>query len=84
MSPVSPEFPDSQEVIFAKDQPEYAPLPAAIVKRDEGQAVVTRWRFTDEERAAIANGADLYLELLTFGQPLQPIRMLVGEEPDAN
>lgn len=84
MNAVAPEIPDSREVVIAKDQPEYLPLPAAIVEREEGVSVVTRWRFTEDERSAIAAGADLYLELLTFGQPLQPLHMHVGEEPDAN
>lgn len=84
MNAIAPNLPDSEAVTFAKDQPEYQPLPAAIVMREEGKAVVTRWQFTDEERAAIASGADLYLELLTFGGPLQPVRMYVSEAPDAN
>ncbi len=84
MNAVAPEIPDSQEVVFAKDQPEYNPLPAALVLRDEGLTVVTRWQLTDDERAAIAGGADLYLELLTNGNPLQPIRLMVGEAPETN
>lgn len=84
MQAIPPNVPDSQEVVFAKDQDEYIPLPAAIVTRDEGQSVVTRWQFTEAERAAVAAGADLYLELLTFGAPLQPLRIHIGEEPDAN
>jgi hypothetical protein len=84
MIAVAPEIPDTKEVILAKDQPEYLPLPAAIIEREEGVALITRWQFTEDERAAIASGADLYLELLTFGQPLQPIRICVGDAPDAN
>lgn len=84
MNAVAPEIPDSREIVFAKDRPEYIPLPAAIVEREEGQSVVTRWQFTDEERALIASGADPYLEMLTFGGPLQPIRLHIGDAPDAN
>lgn len=84
MIAVPPNIPDSQQVVFAKDQEQYVPLPAAIIQRTEGQAVLTRWRLSEEERAAIASGADLFLELLTFGQPLQPIRIYVDEPPEAN
>lgn len=39
---------------------------------------VTRWRLTDEERARVVAGDDLFLTLLTFGSPMQPISMTVG------
>lgn len=83
MNAVAPQLVEPHTpVTFAKAQPEYLPLPAAIVDRDGAQTVVTRWQFTDEERAAIANGADLYLEMLTFGSPLQPLRFVVGDAPE--
>ena len=42
----------------------------------------TRWQLTDEERAAIAAGADLMLSVLTFRQPLQPVIMGVAGVDD--
>lgn len=45
--------------------------------------IMTRWFFTPEARAAVAAGADLYLELLTFGKPMQPILLSVAGELDA-
>ena len=73
MHPVSPVMPGSEpiETVFAKDQPEYLPLPTVFLDTPE-RPVVSRWRFTDEEREAIANGADLILTQLTFQNPLQP------------
>ena len=81
-------------ITYAKDQPEYLPLPTArrpdavvvydnlpaVAGRPGGPTVpvISRWRLTDQERRDIADGADLYLMLLTFGQPLQPIRLSVG------
>lgn len=49
--------------------------------RADGQmgAVISRWTLTDEQRKAIAAGADIFLELSTFNQPLQPIRMAVSD-----
>ena len=67
---------DGQHVVYAADQPEYQPLP--VWKRQSG-AVVTRWKMTWRERFAILLGRDLYLEVLTFGQPLQPLYPTTSE-----
>jgi hypothetical protein len=73
-------LPPHTVVTFAKDQPEYRPLPAARLHGLDGR-VVSRWTFTAEERAAIGRGEDLYLQQLTFGGKLgklQPILLTVG------
>ena len=70
-------LPDHDVVVFAKDQPQYEPLPAVRLHGPCGM-VLTRWELTDQERAAIALGMDVYLALYTFDQPLQPIRLTVG------
>lgn len=73
----------AEEVTLAEDQVEYKPLVAAVYRAPEyGDAIMllTRWRFTDEERARIAAGEDLYLGVLTSGQPLQPLAPQVGPE----
>jgi hypothetical protein len=67
--------------LIAEDQPDYETL--TVVRYDVppfGVALLTRWTFTDEERAAIAEGEDIYLLCLTHGQPLQPLHMVVGPE----
>lgn len=76
---------ESQEVVYAKDQPEYIPL-RTLVGQGANHPVISRWTFTPEQREAIANGADVFLELSTFynretGQPnpLQPIRMSISD-----
>lgn len=80
MHTVSPRT-GAEEVTIAEDQLEYKPLVAARYQTEDGHAMLlTRWRFTDEERAAIAAGEDLYLGVLTFGQPLQPLAPQVGPE----
>lgn len=69
----------AEEITLAEDQLEYRPLVAALYETAEGVPVLlTRWRFTDEERAAIAAGEDLYLGVMTFGKPLQPLMAGVG------
>jgi len=78
MNPASPVMPGSEhiEVVFGKDQAEYDPLPAVYLDT-VSRTVVTRWRLNDEERMAIANGADIVVQVLTFQQPLQPINIQV-------
>lgn len=65
--------------MLAEDQTEYKTLCAASVTFSDGaQAMVTRWRLTDEERARVAAGEDLFVTMLTFGKPLQPILPEIG------
>lgn len=74
MQPVQCNVPgrEADEIIYAKDQPEYSPLPTLL--SEDGCIVITRWTFTPEERAQIAAGADMWLSVMTFGSPLQPLR----------
>lgn len=64
------------EITVAEDQPEYLALTAAVYDN----TLLTRWTFTPEERARIAAGEDLYLGVMTFGRPLQPLSVQVGAE----
>lgn len=68
-------FPEANRV-FAKDQPEYRPLPAW----SDGTETVSLWRFTWRERLAVLLGADVWLRLCNFGRPLQP-QLLQLENP---
>lgn len=63
-------------VVYAANQPEYQPLP--VWKMPDG-SVKSRWRLTWRERIEALLGRDLYLELLTFGGPLQPTFMTFDE-----
>lgn len=76
MAPVEPvECPEgSRRVVYAKDQPEYIPLPA-IVSPDG--VVLTEWELSAEELHTLFVGGRLRLHVLTFGQPLQPVRLEV-------
>ena len=71
---------EKREVTYAKTQEEYIPLRTLRLPGERGE-VVSRWSPTLEQRKAIAEGADIFLTLLTFHGPLQPIRMAVGAEP---
>jgi hypothetical protein len=76
--PIIPEL-ESLEVVLAKDQPGYAPLRVLRSSAPEGYCV-SRWALTADQRSMIADGADIFLVLLTFGNPLQPIQMAVAHE----
>lgn len=67
------------EETLAEEQEQFLPLTVAFVEYEDGtRGTMTRWRLDDAERAQLAAGADLYLTLLTFGSPMQPIQLSVG------
>lgn len=69
---------EGEEVIYAEDQPQYIPLRTLVSKTPE-RCVISRWSLTDAQRKKIADGGDLFLMLYTFGQPLQPINLAIGD-----
>lgn len=76
MNSVSPVLTEKElplEQVIALDQPEYYPIVVArIVFEDGQQATYTRFRFTEEERKLISEGADLLISQPHVG-PLMPI-----------
>lgn len=66
-----------EDVTYAKDQPQYNPLPAAR-STDAKRRVVSRWTISKAARARIAAGEDVFLEMVTYGALLQPVRLSVG------
>lgn len=77
----------TRQVTIAEDQGEFRPVTGALVTHPGYpthplggfNSVVLAFRPSDEERARIAAGEDLYVSLLTFGQPMQGVLVLVGE-----
>ena len=63
-------------VTYAKNQPEYLPLPA--YKTSDGM-VTSCWGLSFFERLKVVLIGKIYLEVLTFNQPLQPLRMSVSK-----
>jgi hypothetical protein len=80
MHPLSPVVPsaNTEEVVYAKDQPEYQPLPC--IRAADG-TILTRWNLNEEERRQVAEQGYVYLSVMTFNQPLQPLLMTV-DPPD--
>jgi len=77
MTPVEPQrYGGAQLVIFAKDQPEYVPLPAMV---SADGVVMTEWEPTADELERLLQGGRLRLWVHTFGHPLQPVALEVVE-----
>lgn len=68
------------EITLAEEQTELRPMVVARYDYEEGEVLLSRWRLTDEERQQIADGEDIYLGVLTFGMPMQPVAIQVGPE----
>ena len=69
---------DGVNVVFGANQPEYIPLPAERRPGRSGE-VVTCWELSPEELKRVQETGKIYLGLLTFGQPLQPVIMSVDK-----
>jgi hypothetical protein len=76
VSPVWTEAEVEMERVIALDQPDYAPIVALPVRYSDGlSGMSVRFRMSDDERKAIADGADLVITELTFGGPFTPIAL---------
>lgn len=64
---------NEQNAVLAKNQPEYMPLPVHI-----GDGVTTScWRLGWRERIKMLFSGKVYLQIMTFHNPLQPQRLTV-------
>ena len=63
--------------VYAKDQPQYYPLPCMKLGGPEGQ-IITCWKITLRERIRVLFTGEVWLSVLTYGKPLQPLHMQVG------
>lgn len=64
-------------VMYGEGQEEYQPLP--VYRSEDGQAI-SCWELTDEEIEKIKETKCLYLSMMTFGQPLQPVYLTVDKD----
>ena len=79
-SPVLPNSPAIPEIVLAKDQPEYIPLPVAHIEYSDGvRSMISCYRLTVRERLKILLTGKVWWEQLTFGHPLQPQKMYLTE-----
>ena len=62
-------------VVYAENQPEYLSLPCH--KTEDGE-LTTCWWFSFKERLLVLLFGKVYLSILTFNEPLQPLKMNVS------
>lgn len=65
-SPVIPNEDPTSEIVFARDQPAYIPLPS--LRRDDG-VLLTRWEPNDAELVKLVDGGDLVVWQWTGEEP---------------
>jgi hypothetical protein len=56
---------------FAKNQPEYKPLPALAINDEKGQ-VISCWGLSFSERLRVLFTGRIWVSLLSFGKPIMP------------
>lgn len=71
---------DQQNIVYAKDQPEYRPMPAHRVEGDPNGTVICCWKLTEEEKKQIMETGVIWHSMMTFNAPLQP-QLLTTESP---
>ena len=59
-------------VVYAENQPEYLPLPS---HKSKDGTVTSCWGMSIKERLKVLWTGRIYLQVLTFNHPLQPLRM---------
>jgi hypothetical protein len=78
MTPVAPRalHEGARLVVFAEDQPQYRPLIASV---GPDGLVMTEWEPSIEDLALLHAGGRVRIWIYTFGAPLQPLNVEVGE-----
>ena len=69
-------FPE-QTMVIAKHQPQYLPLPAHVDDNDPQGRITFCWKLTWRERIRLLWTGLLWQQVLAFGEPLQPQKLLV-------
>jgi hypothetical protein len=74
------EFP-GQNVVIAKDQPQYEPLPAYRVPSDAYGRLVCCWKLSWRERLRLLWSGEVWHTIMTFNRQLQP-QLLALDRPE--
>ena len=61
---------EGADIVFGKNQPEYQPLPA---KQVDNNTIMTCWELSDDDILLINSSKKIWLGVMTFGKPLQPV-----------
>lgn len=70
-----------QNVVYAKNQPEYLQLPALKLKQGE---VISCWELTLKERLKLIFTGKIWACVLTFNKPLQPMCLTINKKEFIN
>jgi len=73
------EFPE-QNIVIAKDQPQYMPMPAHVSLNETG-TVTCCWDLSGEEIAEIVKTGKIWHSILTYGLSVQP-QLLSAFKPE--
>jgi len=76
------EFPEVN-IVYAKDQVEYNPLPAYKLIGSIDGAITCCWKLSLIERFKILFTGKIWHRILTFNRPLQP-QLLMFNKPELN
>jgi hypothetical protein len=68
------------EKVWAKDQPQYRAM--RTLPGRGGDSAIGRFGLTENQRKAIAAGADIFLEILHFRGPLVPSLVMICDPTD--
>ena len=68
-----------QNVIFAKDQAEYQPLPALRITSLKGE-VISCWGLSFKERIKVLFTGKIWMSLMSFNKPLTPSYLSVNRK----
>lgn len=68
-----------QNVVFAKDQPQYLPLPALKLD-DQGGTVISCWKMSFKDRLKMLITGKVWLSLMSLDEPLTPSYMAVNRK----
>jgi len=68
---------DGHNMVYAKDQPEYLPLP--VYKNKVGN-VTSCWGMSLKERLKVLFTGKIFVSIRTFNNPLQPQRVTIDFE----
>lgn len=71
-------FPECN-TIYAEHQDQYTPLPAHKTN-DEYKIATSCWKLSIAELCKVILTRRIYAKLMTFGSPLQPIKLTVSKE----
>lgn len=68
-----------QNVVFAKDQPEYKPLPALKIDSPQGE-IISCWKMSFIERLKALFTGRIWVSLSSYNKPLTPSYLSVNRK----